>query len=83
MCIFCHTKLLAHAIMDNEQAKCPVCRDRVDNNHLRCLLAQSVLAELVTECPACGEEVKRGELAQHQANKCSERYVLYLLCSSI
>ena len=72
MCFFCHTKLLAAAMVQQQIATCPVCR--VDGVFVRDLVAESILAELLTECPACNLEVKRGDLSQHQVINCCERY---------
>ena len=82
MCSFCYTKLLADATMEELLARCPVCRDELDDVHvqIRSLVAESVLAELITECPSCSQEVKRGELMDHEANKCSERYEMHSIC---
>ena len=73
MCTFCHTKLLADALLEDIIAVCPVCREDIDDIHVRSLVAESVLAILMTECPVCHQEVKRGQLTEHQAKSCSER----------
>jgi len=58
-------------MLQERSTTCPVCR--IEGECVRNLVAQSALAELLTECPACNLEVKRGELSQHQVKECSEK----------
>ena len=75
MCKPCHTKLLADANVTRSTPKCPVCQDceRCTRN----LVAESTVAELMTQCSACNQELTRGQLAEHVIGYCSKRYRVY------
>ena len=74
---FCHTKLLADAMLEVDIiAMCPVCREDIDDIYVRSLLADSVLAKSMTECPTCSLEVKRDELTEHQVISCRKGMVI-------
>lgn len=74
MCASCHTCLLADANLTKRSPKCPVCKKGMKPEHCtRNLVAESAVAELMTQCSACKQESTRGQLAEHAMKHCNKR----------
>ena len=74
MCSSCHAHVLADAMLKDSTAACPSCRiDLARHQCSRNLAVEKAVAELLTRCLACNEELPRHELTEHQRRKCFER----------
>ena len=76
MCSSCHAHVLADAMLKDSTAACPSCR--VDLARQLCshkLAVEKAVAELLTRCLACDQELPRHEVIEHQRRHCCERYV--------
>ena len=75
MCSSCHEHVLADAMLKDSTASCPSCR--VDLNRHSCtrnLAVEKAVAELLTLCSACNQEMARSDLIEHQKKDCVKRY---------
>lgn len=77
MCSSCHAHVLADAMLKDSTAACPSCRiDLARHLCSRNLAVEKAVAELLTRCLACNQELPRYELTEHQRRHCRERYAL-------
>jgi len=75
MCSSCHAHVLADAMLKDSAAACPSCRiDLARHLCSRNLAVEKAVAELLTHCLACNQELPRHRLIEHQRNQCCERY---------
>ena len=76
MCSSCHAHVLADAMLKDSTAACPSCRiDLARQLCSRNLAVEKAVAELLTRCLACDQELPRHEVTEHQRRHCCERYV--------